>query len=64
MLVFWLQKIVGIDTKEQSRVFNIASIRGGDGVGARDTWEKHKHFTLVTPARNNNGGGGKVRNIR
>ena len=46
MLVYWLQKIVGIDTGGQSRVFNVT---GGSGRG-RERWEKHKQFTLVSVA--------------
>ena len=38
MLVFWLQKFVGIDSNGQSRVYNISS----GGSGARNIWEKHK----------------------
>ena len=38
MLVFWLQKFVGIDSNGQSRVYNISS----GGIGARNIWEKHK----------------------
>ena len=75
MLVYWLQKIVGIDTGGQSRVFNMTG--GGRG---RERWEKHKQFTLVSvsDARgqhtgdDDDGGGGeddqtasdKVRTIR
>ena len=43
MLVYWLQKVVGIDTGGQSRVFNMTG--GGRG---RERWEKHKQFTLVS----------------
>ena len=38
MLVFWLQKIVAVDSSGQSRVYGVA----GAGAGGRDTWEKHK----------------------
>ena len=44
MLVFWMQKIVCIDARCQSRQFPL----GGDP-GARRQWEKHKQFTLIRP---------------
>ena len=39
MLVFWLQKIVAVDSSGQSSVYGVA---GAAGAGGRDTWEKHK----------------------
>ena len=43
MLVFWLQKIVAVDSSGQSRVYGVA----GAGAGGRDTWEKHKQVWLL-----------------
>ena len=62
MLVYWLQKIVGIDTGGQSRVFNVT---GGSGRG-RERWEKHKQFTLVSVASagGQSGEDDRVRTIR
>ena len=60
MLVFWLQKIVSVDSSGQSRVFSVTG--AGPGVGGRDTWERHRELILVREAEPGDIGG--VRGIR
>ena len=64
MLVFWLQKIVSVESSGQSRVFSVTGAMAGPGAGAgaRDQWQSHGELSLVREARP--GDTGAVRSIR